>query len=110
MNYKYHIGKTCRQMKTFQQFQEDARGAGVTTRQYINRAASAVGDFYKGYATGKAGTQPGSAQHRGAQVRGVSDAGMKASKETQMKRLQDLKTGAGAVVDFTKGLVTGKAK
>jgi hypothetical protein len=110
MNYKYHIGKTCRQMKTFQQFQEDARGAGATTRQYINRAASAVGDFYKGYATGKAGTQPGSAQHRGAQVRGVSDAGMKASKETQMKRLQDLKTGAGAVVDFTKGLVTGKAK
>ena len=53
-------------MKTFQQFNEDARGAGATIRQGIDTdSLQATYNFGKGFFTGKAGDKSGSAQHRG---------------------------------------------
>ncbi|WLW37544.1 hypothetical protein [Synechococcus phage S-8S53] len=94
-------------MKTFQQFNEEvtARGVGAGIRQGINRGVSATYNFGKGFFTGKAGSKPGSAQHRGAQLRRAGDRaadyGMKTAVQNQ-KRRQDNLTG------FVKGLVTGK--
>ena len=92
-------------MKTFQQFNEDARGAGATIRQGIDTAAKATYNFGKGFFTGKAGDKSGSAQHRGAQLRGAGDRaaeyGMKTAKQNQDRRIK-------TTTDFVKGLVTGK--
>ena len=92
-------------MKTFQQFNEDARGAGATVRQGVDTAARATYNFGKGFFTGKAGSKPGSAQHRGAQLRGARDRaaeyGMKTAKQNQDRRIKN-------TTDFVKGLVTGK--
>ena len=92
-------------MKTFQQFNEDARGAGAAVRQGIDTAAKATYNFGKGFFTGKAGSKPGSAQHRGAQLRGAGDRaaeyGMKTAKQNQDRRIK-------TTTDFVKGLVTGK--
>ena len=96
-------------MKTFQQFNEEvtARGVGAGIRQGINKGVSATYNFGKGFFTGKAGTKPGSAQHRGAQVRGAADRaadyGMKTAKQNQERRNRNI-TG------FVKGLVTGRDK
>ena len=92
-------------MKTFQQFNEDARGAGATVRQGIDTAARATYNFGKGFFTGKAGSKPGSAQHRGAQLRGAGDRaaeyGMRTAKQNQDRRIK-------TTTDFVKGLVTGR--
>ena len=96
-------------MKTFQQFNEEvtARGVGAGIRQGLNKAASATYNFGKGLVTGKAGSKPGSAQHRGAQLRGAGDRaaeyGMKTAKQNQDRRNRNI-TG------FVKGLVTGRDK
>ena len=94
-------------MKTFQQFNKEvtARGVGAGIRQGINKAATATYKFGKGFFTGKAGDKPGSAQHRGAQLRGAGDRaaeyGMKTAKQNQDRRIKN-------TTDFVKGLVTGK--
>ena len=94
-------------MKTFQQFNEEitARGVGAGLRQGINKAASATYNFGKGFFTGKAGSKPGSAQHRGSQLRKAGDRaaeyGMKTAKQNQDRRIKN-------TTDFVKGLATGK--
>ena len=94
-------------MKTFQQFNEEitARDVGAGIRQGLNKAASATYNFGKGVFTGKAGSKPGSAQHRGAQLRGAADRaaeyGMKTAKQNQDRKIK-------TTTDFVKGLVTGK--
>ena len=94
-------------MKTFQQFNEEvtARGVGAGIRQGINKGVSATYNFGKGFFTGKAGSKPGSAQHRGAQLRGAGDRaaeyGMRTAKQNQDRRIK-------TTTDFVKGLVTGK--
>ena len=99
-------------MKTFQQFNEDARGAGATVRQGIDTAARATYNFGKGFFTGKAGSKPGSAQHRGAQLRGAGDRaaeyGAKQSVANQKRRNELIKGGVRNTTDFVKGLATGK--
>ena len=99
-------------MKTFQQFNEDARGAGAAVRQGIDTAAKATYNFGKGFFTGKAGSKPGSAQHRGAQVRGAGDrvatSNMKQAAKNQKRRNELIKGGIRNTTDFVKGLVTGK--
>jgi len=101
-------------MKTFQQFNEEvtARGVGAGLRQGINKAASATYNFGKGFFTGKAGSKPGSAQHRGAQVRGAGDrvatSNMKQASKNQKRRNELIKGGIRNTTDFVKGLVTGK--
>jgi hypothetical protein len=98
-------------MKTFQQFNEDARDAGAIVRQGLNRAASATYNFGKGFFTGKSGTKPGSAQHRGAQLRKAGDErareGMRISGENQARRNRLIQGGIRNTTDFVKGLVTG---
>jgi len=96
-------------MKTFQQFNEEvtARGVGSGIRQGINRAASATYNFGKGFFTGKAGSEPGSAQHRGSQLRKAGDSAAKYGAETAAKN-QDRRNRLTG--DFLKGLVTGKSK
>jgi len=94
-------------MKTFQQFNEEvtARGMGAGLRQGINKAVSATYNFGKGFVTGRAGDKPGSAQHRGSQLRKAGDRaaeyGMKTAKQNQDRRIK-------TTTDFVKGLVTGK--
>ena len=99
-------------MKTFQQFNEDARGAGATVRQGIDTAARTTYNFGKGFFTGKAGSKPGSAQHRGSQLRKAGDErskeAMKMSGENQKRRNELIKGGIRNTKDFVKGLVTGK--
>ena len=99
-------------MKTFQQFNEDARGAGATVRQGIDTAARATYNFGKGFFTGKAGSKPGSAQHRGAQLRGAGDriatSNMKQAAKNQKRRNELIKGGIRNTTDFVKGLATGK--
>lgn len=99
-------------MKTLQQFNEDARGAGATVRQGIDTAAKATYNFGKGFFTGKAGDKSGSAQHRGAQLRGAGDraatTNMKQAAKNQKRRNELIKGGIRNTTDFVKGLVTGK--
>ena len=101
-------------MKTFQQFNEEvtAGGVGAGLRQGINKVASATYNFGKGLVTGKAGSKPGSAQHRGAQLRGAGDRaaeyGAKQSVANQKRRNELIKGGIRNTTDFVKGLVTGK--
>ena len=97
-------------MKTFQQFQEDARSAGVDTRKALETGASAVGDFTRGLFTRKHGTKKGSAQDWGARTQKTLQTGADAVNTffRTSKRLRNQATGA--VVDFGTGLVTGKRK
>ena len=101
-------------MKTFQQFNEDARSAGASFRDGVNKGFTAhmdavsrmrrgTTDFIKGLVTNKAGSKPGHPQHVGQQTRGVIDRANAFAKE---KRGQ----AARATIDFVKGFATGKGK
>ena len=94
-------------MKTFQQFNEEvtARGMGAGLRQGINKAVSATYNFGKGFVTGRAGDKPGSAQHRGSQLRKAGDRAAKYGADTAQKNMERRNRN---VTDFVKGLVTGK--
>lgn len=99
-------------MKTFQQFQEDARSAGVHTRKALETGAAAVGDFSRGLFTRKHGTKKGSAQDWGARTQKAIQTGVEATNKflDTSKKIKNQATGRAidATVDFTKGLVTGK--
>ena len=110
-------------MKTFNQFNEDARGAGASFRDQVNQgftasmdAASRIRrgttDFLKGFITKKAGPKPGHPQHVGQQVRSAGDkAAAYATQQVQnvqKKRSRETRQAAGATADFVKGFVTGK--
>jgi hypothetical protein len=101
-------------MKTFQQFQEDARSAGVDTRRALDTGARAVGDFTRGLFTRKHGTKKGSAQDWGARTQKTLQTGVDAvdSFLKTSNRVKNQATDAAikGTIDFTKGLVTGKKK
>ena len=99
-------------MKTFQQFNEDARGAGVATRDAIGSGLRAVGDFSRALITKKHGPKKGSAQDYGARTGKAIDTGatavqnaLKSSIKTQ-NRITN--SAISNTADFVKGLVTGK--
>lgn len=96
-------------MKTFSQFNEEitARGVGASIRQGIDKAASATYNFGKGFFSKKAGSTPGSAQHRGAQFRAAGDRAAKYGMDTAVKNQERRNRMTG---NFLKGLVTGKGK
>lgn len=97
-------------MKTFQQFQEDARSAGVDTRRALEGGARAVGDFTRGLFTRKHGTKKGSAQDMGARTQKVIQTGVDAANSFLKTSERIRNQATGAAIDFTKGLVTGKSK
>ena len=110
-------------MKTFQQFNEDARSTGASFRDGVNKGFTAqmdavsrmrrgTTDFIKGFVAKKAGSKPGHPQHVGQQVRSAGDkAASYAHQQVQnvhKKRSRELRQAAGATADFIKGFVTGK--
>ena len=94
-------------MKTFQQFNEEitARGIGAGLRQGIDKGASAIYNFGKGFVAGRAGSKPGSAQHRGSQLRKAGDRAAQYGMDTAVKNRDRRHQITG---DFLKGLATGK--